>query len=471
MVNKIERTLIDELNNKRKLDLLEFAKSKNIDPNGLYSMVEDLKSKGYIDVEENIYKEVELTDEGKNILNSDFPEIQVVKKAVSGAIIAQLNDVEKRIGLGWAKRKGFIKIENGKLIPTDNGKKALEKYELKDKLKEKNYDKELEKRGLIEVKEIRNLKIKLKKEIKFEENKEEINTLTKEIILTGKWKDKTFKRYNVEAPGEMPSIGERHIVHRFANRIRQIFIEMGFEEMNGNLVESAFWNFDALFQPQDHPARELADTFYVKNPSKLPLPEDEALVSRIKEVHEDKWRYKWKNDEAERVVLRTHTTTLSARKLASLSKGAKGKYFSIGKVFRNEAIDYKHLAEFHQVEGIIVWEDANFRNLLWILKEFYRRLGFEKIMFKPSFFPYTEPSLEIHAYFPEKKSWIELGGAGIFRKEVSIPLFGQYPVLAWGLSLERPLMMELGLKDIRTFYRNDLRELDQISKRGLKWLL
>ncbi|MEM2948009.1 MAG: hypothetical protein QXG02_00580, partial [Candidatus Anstonellales archaeon] len=142
-------------------------------------------------------------------------------------------------------------------------------------------------------------------------------------------------------------------------------------------------------------------------------------------------------------------------------------FFSIGRVFRNEATDFKHLAEFHQIEGIVVWKKANFRHLLGVLKEFYSRLGFEKIRFRPSYFPYTEPSLEVEVFFEPRNEWMELGGAGIFRPEVCKPLGATWPVLAWGLSLERPLMMMLGLEDIRTFYKNDLRWLDSVSPKGV----
>jgi phenylalanyl-tRNA synthetase alpha chain len=185
------------------------------------------------------------------------------------------------------------------------------------------------------------------------------------------------------------------------------------------------------------------------------LPADRKRVERVKKSHELAWKYKWDENEAKKRVLRTHTTALSARYLAAMDKTPK-KYFAVGRVFRNEATDYKHLAEFHQVEGIIAWENATFRDLLGVLKEFYGKLGFKQIRFRPSYFPYTEPSLEIEVYIEPRKQWMELGGAGVFRPEVSKPLCNSYPVLAWGLSLERPLMMLLELEDIRTFYRNDL---------------
>jgi phenylalanyl-tRNA synthetase alpha chain len=236
-------------------------------------------------------------------------------------------------------------------------------------------------------------------------------------------------------------------------KVRRVFRDMGFEEMEGDIVESTFWNFDALFQPQDHPAREMADTFYLDGEIGLP---EKGIVERVKKSHEAGWKYKWSADEAKRRVLRTHTTALSAQYLRGLKEGDAKKYFAVGRVFRNEATDFKHLAEFHQVEGIVAWEGATFRDLLGLLKEFYFRFGFEKVRFSPSYYPYTEPSVSMEAYFEGRGEWMELGGGGMFRPEVTKPLCDVYPVLAWGLSLERPMMLMEGLKDIRTFYKNDL---------------
>jgi phenylalanyl-tRNA synthetase alpha chain len=274
------------------------------------------------------------------------------------------------------------------------------------------------------------------------------------MLLSGSWKEAAFRPYDVSAPAEIPSPAKRHAISRLRARIGRIFTDMGFDEMEGPEAQSAFWNFDALFQPQDHPARELADTFYLKE--SLPLPDDAELVSRIKKVHEKCWGGAWSELVAKKGVLRTHTTAVSASYLYSECRNNEPKkYFSIGKVYRNEATDYKHLAEFFQVEGIVVWEGATFRDLLGLLREFYRKLGFDKIRFQPSYFPYTEPSLEVSVYFEKKRQWLELGGAGIFRPEVSIPLCDRYPVLAWGLSLERPLMLLSEMEDIRDFYRGN----------------
>jgi phenylalanyl-tRNA synthetase alpha chain len=275
------------------------------------------------------------------------------------------------------------------------------------------------------------------------------------------WRNVHFRKYNVEVPGKRIYPGKKHLITHFIEHIRGIFLDMGFCESAGPLVESSFWNFDALYQPQDHPARELADTFYMKRPAVTQLP-DKRILDEVAKTHENGgitkssgWGYKWSPDAAKRPILRTHTTAVSARMLSQLEPPAK--VFCIGRVFRNETIDYKHLPEFTQIEGIVVAENVGFRDLLGYLKEFYLRMGFAKIRFRPSFFPYTEMSVEPEVYFEEKGEWLELGGAGIFRPEVTVPLGIDAPVLAWGLSLERPVMLKLGINDIRNFYyKNDL---------------
>ncbi len=222
---------------------------------------------------------------------------------------------------------------------------------------------------------------------------------------------------------------------------------------------------DALFIPQDHPARDMQDTFYIKNPEKTDLP-DKNLVEAVKDMHEkgcDKgkgWGYEWREDVARKPVLRTHTTAVSARKLSEIEPPAK--LFSVDKVFRNETLDYSHLPEFMQVEGIVVDENVSFPDLLGYLKEFYMKMGFEKIRFRPGYFPYTEMSVEPEVYFEEKDEWLEMGGAGIFRPEVTEPLGIDVPVLAWGLGLERLPLLQRDFKDIRNFYyKNNLKMLKE----------
>lgn len=429
-----------------------------------------LQEKGLAKVEEKENREFIKSEECRKYLKEGFPEVNILKKG--GGEVKEL-DAEGKIGLIWAKKNGWIAIEGGKIKVTgapagiyplieaaENPAKASEK-ELEILKKRKLVGEETGKEFSVELTE------KGKKEAeKIGEIKEEIGELTKDIIASGAWKGAEFRPYAL-APTKNARIGKVHPMTRMVGKVKRVFRDMGFEEMEGNIIESAFWNFDALFQPQDHPARELADTFYLEGEEKLPeeeefvlegkarLPE-KSLVNKVKKSHEEGWKYEWDIKEAKKRVLRTHTTVLSARHLHKLEGKQAKKYFSVGRVFRNEATDFKHLAEFHQVEGIVAWEGATFRDLLGLLKEFYRRFGFEKIRFRPSYFPYTEPSVEVEVFFEERKEWMELGGAGVFRPEMTKPLCDVYPVLAWGLSLERPMMLMEGLKDIRTFYKNDL---------------
>jgi len=442
MIYKGEKEIASYLAKKKNASMEEIISTLSINADAARRAIESLQAKGLVKISEKEKAELRPTDEYKNYVSLGFPETSVFIKAGKGIAVSELSEQERTIGIRWAKLKGFVEIENGRLKATksyDEVKEEMKKLE--DAFKEINSKGQCEK--TIEDELIRRKLVEKK--------------LTKEVFVefVGKESDleKLEKTIDLNVAGPDAEIGIEHPLSSFTRKISNIMIELGFEEMKGELIQSAFWNFDALFQPQDHPARELADTFYIDR--KTPLPNAD-IVQKVKRAHEKGWKTRWSEEIAQKTVLRTHTTALSARYLAEIKDKKPKKYFAVGRVFRNEATDYKHLAEFHQIEGIIVWEKATFRDLLGVLKEVYLKLGFEKIRFRPSYFPYTEPSLEIEVYYEDRKQWMELGGAGMFRPEVSIPLCGVYPVLAWGLSLERPLMLSLDLKDIREFYRNDL---------------
>jgi phenylalanyl-tRNA synthetase alpha chain len=246
------------------------------------------------------------------------------------------------------------------------------------------------------------------------------------------------------------------------NEIRETFVHLGFTEINGNLSQSSFWNFDALFTPQDHPARELQDTFYLKdlNAKQLATP---TQIKNVSNAHKKGWRYYWDIQEARRMVLRTHTTCVTIKHLAD-KKPDEARIFSLGRVFRNEKLSFKHLAEFNQVEGVVVGKHMTLRDLMGIQKEFYRKIGLTKVKFWPTFFPYTEPSLQSMVYNEKLGKWIELFGMGIFRPEVTKPLGITKPVLAWGGGIERIAMLKFGLDDVREFYNNNLSWLRTATK-------
>jgi phenylalanyl-tRNA synthetase alpha chain len=289
-----------------------------------------------------------------------------------------------------------------------------------------------------------------------------VTTLTSDLLLSDQWQRVDFKPYDIHAPVPDVAYGRPTILTQCIQRIRDIFLNMGFDEMAGCMVESAFWNFDALFTPQDHPAREVQDTFYLANPQTLPLPEDADLVQRVKAVHEANYGGQWTEAEASRAILRAHTTTSTARRLYRLRDQLQGrsggKYFSIDKVFRNETVDRTHLAEFHQIEGVVVGELLSVRTLMGYLIYFYERLGFKDLKFKPTYNPYTEPSLEVFAYHPPSDQYLEVGNSGLFRQEMLEPLgCGDKSTVAWGLGLERIAMLLYGVDKLSDLIGPDIR--------------
>lgn len=288
-----------------------------------------------------------------------------------------------------------------------------------------------------------------------------VTQLTPELLADGGWRSVDFQPYDVTLAARRLYPGKEHAFQRTLDKVRRVFLEMGFTEAVSPWVESSFWDFDALFQPQDHPARDMQDTFYVSKPASCRLPDD-ALVDRIGKVHENGgdtgstgWQYRWNKDFSHKPVLRTHTTAATIRALAAHAArdaDAPGRYFVIGPVFRRETVDYKHLPIFHQVDGIIVDRNASLSSLLGTLSAFYAKMGYPKIRFRPSFFPYTEPSAEVYLWLEHRREWVEMGGSGIFRPEVTQPLGIRNRVLAWGLGLERLAMMIHGLKSIGDLY-------------------
>jgi len=288
---------------------------------------------------------------------------------------------------------------------------------------------------------------------------EEVAQLTAEMLQSGKWKDVEFRKYDVQtfAPAFAPA--KKHPLSRLADEIRNIFVQMGFTEIDEEYVQPAFWNMDVLFTPQDHPARDLQDTFYIENPSSIRI-DDKGLMKKVKEIHETGgdtgstgWGGTWSSEKAEQALLRTHTT-VNTIKHVSKNPEPPVKVFSLSRIFRNESIDATHLPEFTQIEGIVIDENGNLDTLISIVKGFYGKMGFDKIRIRPAYFPYTEPSLEVEVFFNGK--WMELGGAGIFRPEVVAPFGVEYPVLAWGFGFERLAMLKWNIKDIRDLYVSDM---------------
>ena len=354
---------------------------------------------------------------------------------------------------------GFVSLSS-LIAAIDEG---LEESQLEDQ--QRRFVPDLVKRGLVKRVETVETQIALTEAgRKAEEGREEpdlLDKLTSEVLASGSWRGRKLRPIDVEAKAPRFFPGRRHPVRDFIREVRETYISMGFTELQGDSVHPAFWNFDALFIPQDHPGREMQDTFYLEGLSDQTLRRS-GIVANVASAHEDGWKtgsrgwgYAWRIEEARKLVLRTHNTVLTVKALSE-SKEKDNRVFAVSKVYRNENLDYKHLAEFYQMDGIIVGEGLNVRHLMGFLTEFYKKLGMADVKLWPTYFPYTEPSLEVVGYSKATKSWIELSGSGIFRPEVTIPLGVKVPVLAWGPGIERLMLMRFGLDDMRALYGADL---------------
>jgi phenylalanyl-tRNA synthetase alpha chain len=297
--------------------------------------------------------------------------------------------------------------------------------------------------------------------------REEIAQLTPQMLRSGRWREVELRPYDVHAYAPSHHGGKPHPVRDVLEKVRSVFKQMGFTEIQGDYIQSAFWNMDALFTPQDHPARDLQDTLYLDGSYDLSV--DPEVIERVRQTHENGWETgsrgwggEFSMDEVHRRLLRTHTTCLTIQYLAEHPL-EPCKVFSLGRVFRREAIDYSHLAEFYQIEGIVMEPNASFAMLVGVMREFYQRLGFEDIRIRPGYFPYTEPSMEVEVLLGDR--WLEMGGSGVFRPEVTAPFGVKDPVLAWGQGLERIAMILYGIDDIRQLYESDL---DWLRSRPLK---
>ena len=256
--------------------------------------------------------------------------------------------------------------------------------------------------------------------------------------------------------------GRTHPLTDLIEEIKEIFVSLGFTEIEGETIQPAFWNFDALFIPQDHPAREMQDTFYLKDMKRIDTARSQQIQG-VSQTHNKWWNYTWDLAKSERLVLRTHTTPVTLRYLAD-NGTENARIFSIGKVFRNEKMSYKHLVEFSQVEGVVTGSNVSLTDLMGLQTEFYKKLGIKRVKFWPTYFPYTEPSLQTMIFNDNLDRWVELFGMGIFRPQVTEPLGIINPVLAWGGGIERIAMLRFGLSDVREIYNNKLDWLRKIAK-------
>ena len=477
-LHPLERKILPFL--KEGITIKELARLSKLQEVEVMRAVQWLENKDALKQALELKETVELGPLGEKYLKDGLPERRLLKQLKKPTALKdiKLPKSELNIAIGELKKRGLIELGK-KITATRESKEFLEEKLLKNlpkplkKLKPEEtlaYQNLRKRKNLIETKleKIRTIKLtnEGKKLSKADLKVEYIESLTPEMIKDNSWKGKEFRHYDIKINVPKIAGGKRHFVNTATDYAKKIWLEMGFEEMTGPMVDSSFWVFDSLFTAQDHPVREMQDTFFIKN-SKSTLPKN--IVKQVKQAHEigtqgsTGWQYKWNEDLAKQNVLRTHTTSLSARTLAELDpKDLPKKFFALGRCFRNEALDWCHLFEFNQTEGIVIDKNANFRHLLGYLKQFFTKMGYPKARFRPAHFPYTEPSVEIDVYHPVHKKWIELGGAGVFRPEVVIPLLGEdIPVLAWGPGFDRIILDYYKIKDIRELYKNDIKQLKE----------
>ncbi len=409
-----------------------------------------------------------LTEEGLRYLKHGLPEerlIKILHKPM--AVPAARKKVENfNIALSWAKKNGWVRIQHGKLTVV----KSPSKTEVHDALSRLQGGRGISDQQL-KLLVSRNLVSKERLAVKKAMGLagKEITHLTPELIKTGMWKNVRLKPYNVKVAGEKIHPGKRHPYNRFLSDVRQKLLEMGFREMTGPIIELEFWNFDALFQAQNHPSRDWAQTYTLKQPKQGDLP-GKRIVSQVKAAHENGWKtgstgwgYEWDPEKAAQLMPRAHDTAISPRYLSGHSGKVEvpGKYFSLVRCFRPDVIDATHGVEFNQLGGIIVAEDLSIKDLFGLLKESVQKItGLSEVKFRPDYFPFTEPSCEVSVKHPEM-GWIELAGAGIFRPELTEPLGIKEPVIAWGFGIDRLAMAKLNIKDIRCLFSQDIDWLRQ----------
>ncbi len=485
---KVLKTLIDSGG---KSTLEELVKKSGLADSAVARAVLSLSQNRL--VEERVEKKTELrlTDEGRSFAVDGLPERRVLvevksrggRLALKDALqYARLDEKYGSIATGWISRKRWGTIEKSGPdlvivargdVPRDDDEEIVARLKDDDVILEELPDNlktaalRLTKRSIVEsrVRNDREVEITLAgRDLAAQARaQQEVSSLTGDMIVSGEWEKVALRSYNVSSPVPRTWPGKYHPYLRFLRMVKRKLVALGFREAVGPLVETAFINCDCLYMPQDHPAREIHDLYYLKDPPRASLEPFGGLVDRVAQTHENGWktgstgwRYKFSRDEASKLILRSHGTALSVRSLLSKDLQIPGKYFAIARCFRPDLMDKTHLTEFNQAEGIVLDPSLNLRNLLGILEMFAKEVaGADRVRFKPDYFPFTEPSVELQAY-REGYGWMEFGGSGIFRPEVTEPLGVKVPVLAWGLGIDRLYMMNRKIQDIRQLFTSDL---------------
>ncbi|KAF2276580.1 phenylalanyl-tRNA synthetase alpha chain [Westerdykella ornata] len=497
--HNVTQDVLDLLDTKSPFNTSEDLPS--ISQKDVKAALDRLASRSMVTYETKDAEQVLLTKEAEDIVAKGSHEYRVwaaVKEAGKVSIKELPNIVgadSAKVGSGNAFKNKWIKKDGESLVLVtdevkDSTQETLKKIQESKTLSDAKLLADLKKRKLVTVSKVISY-IVSKGEKYAKEIPVEVTDLTAEMLASGEWETANFKPYNFNALGAAQHAGALHPLNKVRQEFRNIFFNQGFVEMpTAHFVDSGFWNFDALFVPQQHPARDMQDTFFISDPPKAdrprPDPDTEAQLDAmeagsrrlfatgekreikprnyeqyfksVQQVHQDGafgsigYRYPWSEDESLRLVLRTHTTAVSTWVLHRLAEDPRpARYFSIDRVFRNETVDATHLAEFHQIEGVIADFGLTLGGLMRFLEDFFSKMGIENLRFKPAYNPYTEPSMEIFGYHIGLGKWVEIGNSGMFRPEMLEPmgLPKDMRVYGFGLSLERPTMIKYGVSNIR----------------------
>ncbi len=477
-MHEYEMVVLDSLKNGKSLSINELHAETGVGEEHIRWAVESLLAKELVSVERKAASSAVLTLEGGEYAAHCTPESNLIKRVMEeGKLDASKLGEKDIIGLQWAKKNGWIKVEGGRLELTKQGREAAG-TETKEESALRRIDKAggrlditaaagketlelwetLVKRNLVVMdskSSISSVSITDRgREELSHASSDEIGQLDRQMITSRSWEGKKFREYDVSVQVREQEMAKRHPLRELINEIKQVYMGLGFKEASGPIIEPAFWVMDSLFIPQDHPARDAQDTFYLKNPGLMEV-EDKDFVRRVAKEHTKGWHYKWSRKESMRAMLRTHATSVSIRSIRALADADSElplKLFCVGRVFRNETIDYRHLADFYQMDGIMVGKNLTMTNLFDVLTRIYSGLGF-KVRFVPTYFPFVEPGVEIQAYYEPRNEWLEMGGAGIIRREITRAAGKRLNVLAWGPGVERMLLLrDHGIGNISELY-------------------
>ncbi|MFH0986709.1 MAG: phenylalanine--tRNA ligase subunit alpha [Candidatus Micrarchaeota archaeon] len=490
-----EKKVLVVLNSSGKQDTAQLSKSSGLKEDAVNRATIMLFSKGLVKIDEDVQEDISLGEEGKKYLENGLPERKIIdfvgdeEKTVEEC--ATHIGEQFQIGVIWLRKHNFAIIIQGKIKLTPEGLKykkskllqeiVLERISKREPISPPSLKKvllELKKRGSI----IRTIEVKTrlfeitdlgKKEVGGGLSlEEETSQLTQKMIVSGSWKNTKLRKYDVTAEAPTINPGKKQPYYEFLDEVREKITAMGFKEMRGELVQTEFWDFDALYVPQFHPNRTPKATYYLKSPKHGSIS-DGDLFEKVKKSHEtgteesSGWQYEWDETKALTLVGRTETTALTGKYLLN-EKKYPARYFSIGRNLRYDVIDATHLPDFDQLEGFVADESLTLRDLLGQLESFAIEVAGIKnpknIRFKAAYFPFTEPSVELFAKHPVL-GWMELGGSGMFRPEMLKPLGVDVPVIAWSMGLGRLAMFRLGIKHIKDLFSQDVKFLQEHAYR------